>query len=295
MKNDISGCRAMLAMLCLGGVLASPCAYALDTEILANAVQREAQLLNARVGMAVIDTLDGRRWNLRGDERFPLNSTHKTFTCAALLHQVDKGVLSLSQVVVIRPSQRVGYSPVTEKHLPTESMTLQALCEAAVSFSDNTAANLVTSVNGGPSALTTFLRGLGDSSTRLDRLEPELNSAVPNDERDTTTPNAIVDDLKKLLLGEVLTPKSRALLEDWMINDKVADALLRAALPVGWKIADKSGAGGYGSRSIVAVIWPPHRAPVVVGIYITQTLVPMTDSNAAIERIGAALVAAIQQ
>ena len=168
-------------------------------------------------------------------------------------------------------------------------MTLGALCQAAVSYSDNTAANLAFDAIGGSTGFNAFMRSLGDEQTRLDRKEPDLNEATPGDLRDTTTPKAIVHSLKKALLDDGLSALSQAALKQWMLDDQVASALLRAALPANWRIADKTGAGGYGSRSIIAVIWPPSQQPLVVAIYITQTTAPMTDSNKAVARIGAVL------
>lgn len=266
----------------------SPFANALEVGPLSQAVQVEEARLGARIGMAVFDAKDGTRWAHRGDERFPLNSTHKSFSCAALLKQVDRRVLELENPISVDHSSLVTYSPVMEK--AGEEVTLREACAASVSWSDNTAANIVTDAIGGAQAFTDFLREIGDPHTRLDRKEPEMNEATPNDLRDTTTPDAIVESLRRIILGDVLREDSRKLLTDWMINDKVADALLRASLPRTWSIADKSGAGGHGSRSIVAVIWPKNRAPIVVGIYITQTAAPMVDSNAAIARLGDVLL-----
>lgn len=269
----------------------SPSANALEVGTLSKAVQAEEARLGARIGMAVFDAKDRTHWAHRGDERFPLNSTHKSFSCAALLKQVDRRVLALENVISIERASLVTYSPVMEK--TGGQVTLREACAASVSWSDNTAANIVTDAIGGPQAFTVFMRDIGDPHTRLDRKEPEMNEATPNDLRDTTTPNAIVESLRRIILGDVLREDSRALLTDWMINDKVADALLRATLPRTWSIADKSGAGGHGSRSIVAVIWPKDRDPVVVGIYITQTSAPMADSNAAIARLGSVLADAL--
>lgn len=264
-------------------------AYALNSAKLLQAVQAEESALQARIGMAVIDTNTGSTWDYRGDERFPLNSTHKTFTCAALLAKVDQQALSLNQPVSISKEMLVTYSPITEKSLSAQTMTLGALCQAAVSYSDNTAANLAFEAIGGSAGFNTFMRSLGDEQTRLDRKEPDLNEATPGDPRDTTTPKAIVRSLKKVLLDDVLSAPSQATLKQWMLDDQVASALLRAALPADWKIADKTGAGGHGSRSIIAVIWPPSKQPLVVAIYVTQTTAPMTDSNKAVARIGAVL------
>jgi beta-lactamase class A len=270
-----------------------PYANALEFGTLSKAIHAEEVRLGARIGMAVFDAKDGTRWAHRGDERFPLNSTHKSFTCAALLKQVDRRVLALEHQISVERASLVTYSPVIEK--AGGQVSLREACAASVSWSDNTAANIVTDAIGGTQALTAFMRDIGDPHTRLDRKEPEMNEATPNDLRDTTTPNAIVESLRRIILGEVLRQDSRALLTGWMKNDKVADVLLRASLPRTWSIADKSGAGGHGSRSIVAVIWPENREPVVVGIYITQTVAPMVDSNAAIARVGSVLVDVIRR
>ena len=281
--------RIAISLITVFAAFFTQATYALDSAKLLQAVQAEESTLQARIGMAVIDTNTGSTWDYRGDERFPLNSTHKTFTCAALLAKVDQQALSLNQPVSISKEMLVTYSPITEKSLSAQTMTLGALCQAAVSYSDNTAANLAFEAIGGSAGFNTFMRSLGDEQTRLDRKEPDLNEATPGDLRDTTTPKAIVHSLKKALLDDGLSALSQAALKQWMLDDQVASALLRAALPANWRIADKTGAGGYGSRSIIAVIWPPSQQPLVVAIYITQTTAPMTDSNKAVARIGAVL------
>ena len=162
-----------------------------------------------------------------------------------------------------------------------------------MSYSDNTAANVVFDAIGGATGFNAYMRSIGDEETQLDRKEPELNEGTPGDVRDTTTPNAMVNSLRKILLGDALSVSSRSELTQWMLDDQVAGALLRASLPSDWKIADKTGAGGYGSRSIVAVIWPPSKQPLVTGIYITQTKASMQASNQAIARIGAVFKDAI--
>lgn len=182
------------------------------------------------------------------------------------------------------------YSPVTEKYAGRQAMTLANLCEAALTMSDNTAANLVLQALGGPEKVTSFVRGLGDDVTRLDHWETELNEAVPGDNRDTTTPNAMVKNLRRLLLGDALSEKSRNQLYDWLKRNQVADGLFRAAVPEGWMVADRTGAGGFGSRSITAVIWPPERQPIVVALYLTQTEASFSERNEAIGEIGEAIV-----
>ncbi len=142
-------------------------------------------------------------------------------------------------------------------------------------------------------ALTDYFRSLGDQVSRLDRNETDLNENLPGDPRDTTTPAAAVADLDKLLLGDAMKPDAREQLKQWMLNDAVSGPLLRAAAPSNWRIADKTGAGERGSRGIVAVMWPPDRAPIVTAIYIRQTAASLDERNAAIARIGAALVRAL--
>ena len=282
-----AGAKILIAYIVASSFASS--ASALDTAKLNEAVRIEEARLQARVGMAVFNATTGKTWRYRGDERFPLNSTHKTFACAALLAKVDGKSLSLDREVSIRREMLLPYSPIVEKAPLPHTMTLGKICHASVSYSDNAAANIVLDAIGGPNGFTAYMQSIGDETTRLDRKEPELNAATPGDLRDTTTPNAIVASLRKVLLGEALSASSRRELTQWMLDDKVADALLRASLPADWKIADKTGAGGYGSRSIVAVIWPPAQLPLVVGVYITQTQASMQESNRAIATIGAAL------
>ena len=256
------------------------------------AVRAEEARLKGRIGIAVLDKADGKTFRYRADERFPLSSTHKAFACAALLAKADKGEASMQRRVVFVSTDIVAYSPVTQNRIAPDAMSLTELCDAAVSQSDNTAANLVLQAIGGPAGVTAYFRSLGDAESRLDRDEPELNEGAAGDARDTTTPAAAVADLEKILLGDALKPTARERLKTWMIGDRVAGALLRKALPEDWRIADKTGAGDNGSRGIIAAIWPPERAPLVVAIYITQTGATIGERDAAIARIGAALVEA---
>jgi len=272
--------------------LASP-AYAFDEARLTAAARAEEAALSARLGAAVLDTATGQLWRYHADQRFPLDSTHKAFSCAALLAKVDNGEASLNRRVVFVATDIEPHSPITQDKIAPASMSLSELCAAALDVSDNTAANLVIAALGGPGGVTAFLRTLGDQTSRLDRTETELNEAAPGDPRDTTTPAAAVADLDKILLGDALKPASRQRLMQWMIGDRVAGSLLRAALPEDWRIADKTGAGGHGSRGIVAVLWPPNRAPLVTAIYLTDTAASIQARDAAIARLGAALVQAI--
>ena len=281
--------RLALALL----TLATP-AHAFDAAKLRAAVQGEETALAARVGMAV-RTGGGLVFAYRGDERFPLDSTHKAFSCAALLARAERGDTSLQRRVVIVATDLVPYSPITENNIAPASMSLAEHCAAALGYSDNTAANVVLGAVGGPQGVTDYFRGLGDEASRLDRTETDLNEATPGDIRDTTTPAAAAADLDKLLLGDALKPTSRERLKQWMRDDKVAGPLLRAALPDDWNIADKTGAGGHGSRGVVAALWPPKRPPVVVTIYLTDTPATLDARNAAIARLGVALKEALDR
>lgn len=283
--------KLLAASLLLSAALAQA---SINDEGLAAVAQQEEQALKARIGIAVIDTDAESVASYRGSERFPLNSTHKALLCGALLSAQDKGKLRLTERTQFDRTALVTYSPVTEKFIAPAEMSWGQLCEAAIAYSDNTAANLLARKLGGPVAVTRFFAELGDKVTRLDRFEPELNSAVPGDMRDTTTPLAVSETLQKLTLGTALTSASRAQLLQWMRDDKVANALLRSVLPTGWSIADKTGAGEYGSRSIISVVWPENGKPLIIVIYITQTEATLAQSNAAIARIGKAVFATLR-
>jgi len=256
-------------------------------------LERIEQTLEARIGFAAHNLATGQRWEVNADQRFAMSSTFKTLACGALLAQVDEGQLALDTEVSFEASELVTYSPVTEQYAGHQPMTLFELCDATMTTSDNTAANLVLQALGGPEAVTAFARSIDDRTTRLDRFETELNEATPGDQRDTTTPNAMLSTLETLVLGDVLTPESRQQLQDWMKGNAVADGLFRAAMP-DWEIADRTGAGGYGSRSITAIIWPPEQAPTVVVFYITETEASFEARNAAIASLGEVIQQTLQ-
>lgn len=263
---------------------------AADNNSVITTVERIADELGARVGFSAYDLESGQRWEYHADQRFAMSSTFKTLACAALLHGVDAGQESIDRKVMFSESDLVTYSPVTEKYAGGQAMSLSDLCEAALTMSDNTAANLILRVLGGPAKFTSFIRGLGDNVTRLDRWETELNEAAPGDQRDTTTPNAMVKNLQSLLLGDELSLKSRDQLQDWLERNQVADGLLRAVVPEGWVVADRTGAGGFGSRSITAIIWAPERQPIIVALYLTETEASFSKRDDAIVEIGKALI-----
>ncbi|WP_434640972.1 PLA/ORN/TER family class A beta-lactamase [Klebsiella sp. I138] len=275
------------ALIPLLAALALP-GWAHDATV--NSVKKTESQLQARVGYAELDLSSGELLaGYRSDERFPMMSTFKVLLCGAVLSRVDAGKEKLDRRIHFRQQDLVEYSPVTEKHL-TDGLTVGELCAAAITLSDNTAANLLLTSLGGPQGLTAFLRHTGDETSRLDRWETELNEARPGDVRDTTTPTAMAGTLRNLLTGSVLSAASQQQLQRWMVEDKVAGPLLRSALPAGWFIADKTGAGNRGSRGIVAALGPNGKAERIVVIYLTGTSASMDDRNKQIAAIGETLV-----
>lgn len=244
-----------------------------------------------RLGVAVLDTETGARFGYRADERFPMCSTFKVLLVGAVLKRVDEGQEHLERMVRYTKNDVLEWAPVTRLHVDT-GMTVGALCEAAITLSDNTAANLLLKTIGGPAAVTTFARGLGDGVTRLDRTEPTLNTAIPGDPRDTSTPMWMARDLQKLALGNVLSVASRERLVNWMLACKTGDGKLRAGLPAGWKIGDKTGSGQRGTENDLAVVWPAGKSrPLLVAIYLTGPTGDRAHTLTAIAAVGKAVAA----
>lgn len=241
-----------------------------------------------RLGVCILNTADGRRFGHRADERFPMCSTFKLLAAALVLQRADSGLDRLDRPIAIERSAIVPHSPLTEPHVGRH-MTLGALCEATITQSDNAAANLMLASFGGPAGLTAYVRSLGDPLTRLDRNEPGLNEAVAGDPRDTTTPAAMLGLMRKLVLGNALKPASRDQLRDWLLANKTGDERLRARLPSGWRVGDKTGAGAFGTNNDVGIVWPPGRPPLLVTAYLTQTGAPLDRRNAALASVGALL------
>jgi beta-lactamase class A len=220
-----------------------------------------------RLGVCVVDVATGRRIEHRANERFAMSSTYKFLAAAFVLMRVERGEDTLGRRIHYSKDVLVPYSPVTQQHVGDDGMTLGELCEAAMTQSDNTAGNLILESFGGPPQFTRFARLLGDDVTRLDRVEPDVNEATPGDPRDTTTPGAMADNVRKIVLGDGLSPLSRDQLSTWMVANKTGDKRLRAGIPGGWRVGDKTGSGGYGDTNDIAVIWPPDRDPIIVTAY----------------------------
>ncbi|SMY37958.1 Beta-lactamase PSE-4 precursor [Photobacterium malacitanum] len=242
--------------------------------------------LGGTVAVAVYNANTNTSWSYHGEQRVPMMSTFKTLACADLLHQADTQRIDVNQAITIKQSDILSYAPVTTDRVGT-SMTLAQLCNATMLTSDNTAANLVLNNIGGPKSVTQFIRTLDDKITRLDRIEPNVNNVSAAELRDTTTPIAINSTLYHLLYTDALSTSARKQLKQWMMDNKVSDPLLRAVLPAGWHIADRSGYDStYGSRGITAAVWQQGKQPIMISIYLAQTGKPMAELNTTIANIG---------
>jgi len=243
-----------------------------------------------RLGVAVLDTETGERSGRRGDERFPMCSTFKFLLASAVLQRVDRHQETLDRALAIPQKPLLFNSPLTEPHAGG-TMTIAALCHAVLTQSDNTAANTLLATIGGPPGITKFSRSIGDTVTRLDRMELALNEALAGDPRDTTSPIAMAGDLKTVLLGNVLSPDSRKQLTEWLEANITGLDRLRAKLPAGWRAADKTGSNGEHTTNDIAVFWPPGKSPVIVTAYITQCPGPESKRNSMLAQIGRLVMA----
>jgi beta-lactamase class A len=236
-----------------------------------------------RLGVAILDTGSGARVAWRGDERFLMCSTFKFLLAAAVLKRVEDGQEKLDRRIVFGKDALLEYAPVTRLHVGPAGMTVAQLCEAAVTLSDNTAANLLVASVGGPSGVTRYARSLGDTLTRLDHIEPFLNR--PNGEDDTTTPWAMLGDMQKLLLGDALSPSSRERLTSWLMANKTGADSLRAGLPADWREGDKTGSG-HTANNDIAILWPPQRKPLLVTAYYDNTNADAVARKAVLADVG---------
>jgi beta-lactamase class A len=229
-----------------------------------------------RLGVSVLDTYTGLAYAWRGDERFPMCSTFKFLAAALVLSRVDQGQEQLSRRIAVQASDIVPYSPATQPRVGGQPMSMAEICEATVTLSDNAAGNLLLRSFGGPQGLTAFARSLGDEFTRLDRFEPDLNDATPGEPRDTTTPDAMLKTMQKIVIGRALSPASRAQITRWLIENKTGDKKLRAGVPAGWRVGDKTGGGGHGTNNDIGVL--------------TQTPADLTVRDRAIAEVGRLVV-----
>ncbi|MCP3373076.1 class A beta-lactamase [Bradyrhizobium cajani] len=261
-------------------------AATVETTRLLDAIKQLEIRSGGRLGVAVLDTRTGASIHHKGDERFPMCSTFKALASAAILKGAGDKLDRLDRRIRIEQADIVENSPVTREHVGSDGMSLRELCEAAMTRSDNTAANLLLKNMGGPAGLTAFARSLGDKVTRLDRTETQLNEAAPGDPRDTTSPNAMAGNFRRLLFGNELMPEARDQLAKWLIANKTGDYRLRAGLPQNWRVGDKTGAGGNGTNNDVAVVWPPQRSPLIIAVYLTGASLDMNGQNEVIASAG---------
>ena len=236
--------------------------------------------LGGRVGASILDTHSLQRVTHRSTERFAMCSTFKAPLVAAVLARIDAGSISSSAMLRLPREPLLSTSPIANAHLGAGQIPVMTACEAAVSHSDNTAANLLLDLIGGPTAMTQFFRTLGDDTARLDRYEMELNSNIAGDVRDTTTPDAMVHSIQAILLGNALTATSRDLLTDWMLHEQRGKARIRAGMPADWRVANKPGTSANGATNDIAVVWPSRRVPIVMAIYVDAP----SESNAGREK-----------
>ncbi|MFJ3902883.1 class A beta-lactamase [Streptomyces sp. NPDC090025] len=230
----------------------------------------------ARLGVHAVDTGSGRVVAHRADERFAFASTYKALAAGAVLRR--NSLAGLGRIIRYRREDLVAHSPVTERHVDT-GMSLRALCDAAVRYSDNTAGNLIVDSLGGPRGFQAELAKIGDRTTRADRYETELNEAVPGDPRDTSTPRALATSLRAYGLGDALGTDERAVLVDWLRRNTTGDATIRAGLPKTWRVGDKTGTASYGTRNDIAIAWPPKAPPVVMAILTTHAAKDATPDD----------------
>ncbi|MFD3808759.1 class A beta-lactamase [Streptomyces sp. NPDC058611] len=252
---------------------------------------------SARLGVFARNTGTGRTVLYRADETFPMCSVFKTLAVAAVLRDLDRDGEFLARRIryTAQDVRRSGFGPVTgrEENL-ADGMTVEQLCAAAICQSDNAAANLLLRELGGPRAVTRFCRSAGDGVTRLDRWEPELNSAEPGRLTDTTSPRAVGRTYERLALGDALAPPDRERLTGWLLANTTSTERFRAGLPADWVLGDKTGVGAYGTNNDVGIAWPPRgAAPVVMAVLTTKHEPKAAADHPLVARTAALLAVAL--
>lgn len=258
-------------------------------------VIRLERSIGGRIGVWVLDTASLAIWSYRANERFPLCGQYMLLACAALLMRADEGKIDMQSTVAVHPSDLVPMSPVTTHEAGVRRLSLAQLCEAALIQNDHTAGNLILDRVGGPEGLTDFIRYQGDSVTRSDRPSPGVMDAAPGDLRDTTTPHAMGEHLRAMLFGEALSTTSQRLLLTWLLANRTSHNRLRARLPRGWEVGDKTAVGKNGTLNNVAIVWPVNHKPLIASVFVTETKAPLELRNAAIAAIGGLLPELIER
>lgn len=253
-------------------LFALPTQAAIDNDHSGEARAKLARLeheFGGRLGVHAIDTATSISVGHRDNERFPFCSTFKLILVSAILARSREDQTFLQRRIRYRPADLVHYSPITEKHVG-DGMTVAQLCAAAIQYSDNSAANQLIKIVGGPAAVTAYARSIGNHSFRLDRWETELNTCIPGDPRDTATPASMARSMLALALGKALPLTQQTRLDAWLRGNTTGGQRIRAAIPEGWPVGDKTGTGDYGTANDIAVIWPPRRKPIVLVVYTTH-------------------------
>jgi beta-lactamase class A len=226
------------------------------------------QQTGGKIGVYAENLKSGKKIAWRAGERFVMCSTFKASLTALTLSRVERGKEDLDRSIAYTAADLQDfYAPVAKQNLAKGHMSVAEMCEAAVEYSDNACANLLLASAGGPAALTDFWRSTGDGISRLDHNEPVLNRSKPGDPHDTTTPMAMAGNLRRFLLGNVLSAQSRERLLNWMIACKTGVNRLRGGLPAAWQIADKTGNNGSDAAGDIAMVWPAPDMPIVVCVY----------------------------
>jgi beta-lactamase class A len=238
------------------------------------------------VGVFAVDTGTGLSVARRADERFAMCSTFKWVLGAAVLARADRGECTLGDRVRYGPADLLEYAPTTRAHVAEGSMSIEALAQAAIRNSDNTAANLLLRQVGGPAGLTSFVRDAGDGVTRLDRDEPDLNTNAAGDSRDTTSPRAMVRLMNVILCGSRLADGSRWRLRGWLDACETGLRRLRVGFPPGWRVGDKTGTGLRGAVNDVAIAVPPRTSPILIAAYLSDSACPVDRLEHAHATIG---------
>jgi beta-lactamase class A len=247
-----------------------------------------------RLGVFALNTANGAQVGYRASERFPFCSTFKVILAGAILKQSEQNSGLLQRCIKYTQKEVVHYSPISSKHVD-DGMTIEALCRAALQYSDNTAANMLIAQAGGPAALTAFAQSIGVTEFRLDRWETELNTAIPGDLRDTATPEAMAHALQILTLADALPAPQREQLQSWMRGNTTGAHRIAAGVPAGWQVGDKTGTGDYGTANDLAIIWPPSHKPLLVAVYSTQRDPDAKPSDDVIAEATRIVVAALNQ
>lgn len=269
--------------------LAAACAAPAEAANAQRALKDLHKRIGGRLGVHVLDSQSGKRIGYDDDSRYAMASTFKLPLAAALLWQADHGAFPLTRTLPISKANLLPTSPIVEAKLAAgaESMSIAELCAAVVTSSDNAAANTLLNGIGGPPGFTTFMRSVGDKVTRLDRNELDLNENKPGDDRDTTTPRAMVDSLLRIFTQDVLSLSSRALLIDWMSQARTGLDRVRAGLPKAWPSGDKTGTGPNGAVNDLCIAYPPERRPIFIAVYMSESTLDVKQLAAAHAEVGA--------